>query len=103
MHLKSIGLEHDLVVEEDLPASYLSASAYPSESLIHAVNLTLRLRGDFGAVGKFIQFLEEENQQFCHIRSVNLERSASQSYSVMALIKMEMFFQKQGGKGHEIL
>jgi hypothetical protein len=103
IHLKNTGLDHDLVVEEEVPASYLSSSPYPSESLIHSVYFTFRLRGDFVAVGKFIQFLDEQNKQFCHIRSVNMERSTSQSYSVLALIKMEMFFQKEGGKGHEIL
>ncbi|MGA1839710.1 MAG: type 4a pilus biogenesis protein PilO [bacterium] len=103
LHLKATGLEHDLIVEEEVPEPYLSLSPYPSESLIHPVNLTLILKGDFGAVGKFIQFLDEENRQFCHIRSVNMERSASQTYTVSALIKMEMFFQKQEGKNHDAL
>ena len=96
MHLKNTGLDHDLVVEEEVPSSYLSPSPYPSETLIRPVNMTFRLKGNFGAIGKFIQFLDEENQQFCHIRSVNMERSTSQSYSVLALIKMEMFFSETG-------
>jgi Tfp pilus assembly protein PilO len=96
MHLKVSGLDHDLVVEEEVPASYLSPSPYPSETLIHPVNLTFRLKGDFGAIGKFIQFLDEQNQHFCHIRSINMERSTSQSYTVLALIKMEMFFSETG-------
>lgn len=103
MHLKEKGLDLDLVVEEELPASCLSPSPYPSEILIHPVNLTFGLKGDFETIGKFIQFLDEENQHFCHIRSVNMERSTSQSYTVLAHIKMEIFFQKQGEEDHEIL
>lgn len=103
MHLKERGLDLGLTVEEELPASYLSPSPYPSETLIHPVNLTFRLKGDFGAIGKFIQFLDEQNRHFCHIRSVNIERSTSQSYTVLAQIKMEIFLQKQGEEDHEIL
>lgn len=103
MHLKEAGIEHDLVVEDEVPESYLALSPYPSESLIHSVNLSLKLEGGFESIGKFIQFLDEENQQFCHIRSVNMERSASRTYTVSALIKMEIFFRKQGGKNHDTL
>jgi hypothetical protein len=102
-HLKDIGIEHDLVIEEEVPESYIGLQHYPSESLIHPVNLTFRLKGNFEAIGRFIQFLDEENKQFCHIKSVNMERSTSKTYTVSALIKMEMFFQKQKGKNHDVL
>lgn len=102
-HLKEKGLEHDLIVEEELPSSYLSPSSYPSETLIHPVNMTFRIKGDFLAMGKFIQFLDEQNQHFCHIRSITMERSTSRSYAVLALVKMEIFFKKQGEENHDIL
>jgi hypothetical protein len=103
MHLKKRGINHGLIIEEEIPDSYLSPSPYPSEALIHPVNLTFKIKGDFLTIGEFIQFLDEENQHFCHIRSITMERSTSHTYTVFALVKMEMFFQKQVGENHDIL
>jgi len=93
-HLKQRGKRHNLVVEEVVTSPSLSTS-YPNEALITPAHLSFTLKGEFLSVGKFLQYMDEEERHFCHVRSVTLERSLARGYSVLAHVKAELFCQKE--------
>jgi len=98
--LKKRGKKWNLNVEQKGSTPYMSASPYPTEILIHPMNLTFELKGDFYSIGKFLQSLDEEDRHFCHIRSVTLERSSSKKYHVLAVIKLEIYCQRTQGENN---
>ena len=102
-HLKKKGMEQNLLVEEAISNPHLLPSPYPGVSLIHPVNLTFRLKGNSISIGKFIQSLDEEDRFFCHIRSLTMESCPTDSSSVLALLKMEVFCQKNEGDWDDVL
>ncbi|MBN2373507.1 hypothetical protein JXL19_06960 [bacterium] len=98
-HLKKRGLDHNLLVEEDVPDTHLISSPYPARIQIYPVPVTLRLKGDFLFIGRYIQSLDEEERFFCHIKSVMMERVSNDISDVSAQIKMEVFCKKTDTEG----
>ncbi|MGA1796220.1 MAG: hypothetical protein ACMUIL_10210 [bacterium] len=97
-HVKQRGRRHNLIVEGVLTTPSLSTD-YPTEALIAPVHLSFTLKGEFLSVGRFLQYLDEEERHFCHVRSVTLERSLARGYSVLARVKAELFCQKEERDG----
>ncbi|MGA1844364.1 MAG: type 4a pilus biogenesis protein PilO [bacterium] len=93
-HVKQRARRYNLTVEEVLTSPSLSAD-YPAEALIAPVHLSFTLKGEFVSVGKFLQYMDEEERHFCHVRSVTLERSLARGYSVLARVKTELFCRKE--------
>jgi Tfp pilus assembly protein PilO len=93
-HFKKRGKGHNLAVEEVATSPSLSTD-YPAEVPITPVHFSFTLKGDFLSVGRFLQYMDEEERHFCHVRSVTLERSLARGYSVLAHVKAELFCQKE--------
>ena len=96
-HLKKRGIEYHLLVDKVSYAPHISHPPYPPEASIQPVNMTFELKGDFLSIGRFIQYLDEEERHFCHLRNVSMKRSADRNYNVWAQIKMAVFCQKEEG------
>ena len=91
---KQRGRRQNLIVEDVLTSPSLSTN-YPDEVLITPVHFSFTLKGKFLSVGRFLQYMDEEERHFCHVRSVTLERSLARGYSVLARVKADLFCQKE--------
>jgi len=102
-HLKKRGTEYDLLVENVSYSLHISQPPYPPEASIQPLNMTFELKGDFLSIGRFIQYLDEEERHFCHLRNVSMKRSADRNYNVWAEIKMTVFYRKEAGGRDAVL
>ncbi len=94
--------EHNLIIVK-IATVPDALSLYSSVTNIYSISLALRLKGDFKSIGAFMQSLEEEQGSFCHIKNVFMERISLNETSLLALIKLDVFFKKEEGDIDKIL
>lgn len=102
-HLKKRGLDHNLIVEEEMPDIHLMSSPYPSRIQIYPIPMTVKLKGDFLSIGRYMQSFDEEERFFCHIKSITMGRTSTDTSTVSAQVKMEMFCKKMERQRDEVL